>query len=421
MRSIVLPFAAFVLLLGCKGSSSSSGESAGGGGTPSSAVVKWPDGGAGPELAIEGGKTVAVPDSDLAAGATPQVVKDESGKRLAYPTKDGKPRLVYVLADGTAWIGPLAKAPLDFRAEPDLVHALAEGASSAKEWDDAFAKLADPQKEEVKKALAPFLEKGKPTGPLGRAVTLVSLRDASKKDALAARVKELAESLKEPRANAVLLRALSAHDKAQAGSIACDVLGKSPLDAGSAKGTPEEIDRSGRELLVEASLIAIVNAGTSCPKAEAALIEEPCQAWVRCNAEGPLSPATASKQDEPLCTKAEVEKAASAELERPAGEVFSIAKGVRPELFALGAMLQADKVPASFTTAHARRRYEVVQKASPECDAVAIGAPCHCDEAMLRDQTCRHRESQTVSIGLCKFDIDDKAKKITNVVMTPPP
>ena len=419
MRSLILPVAAVVLVLGCK--ESSSGTSGGGGGTPSSAVVKWPDGGSGPGLAIEGGKTVAVPATDLAAGATPAVVKDESGKRLAYPTNEGKPRLVYVLADGTAWIGPLAKAPLDFRAEPDLVHALAAGASSAKEWDDAYAKLTDPQKEEVKKALAPFLEQGKPTAPLGRAVTLVSLRDAAKKDTIAARAKELALSMKEPRANAVLLRALAGLDKAQAGAIACDLLGKSPLDPANAKGTPEEIDRSGRESLVEASLIAIVNAGTSCPKAEAVLTEEPCQPWVRCNADGPVSPSQTSKQDEPLCTKAEVEKAAASELERPPGEVFAIAKGVRPELFALGAMLQADKVPASFTTAHTRRRYEVVQKASPECDAAAIGTPCHCDEAILRDQTCRHRESQVVSIGLCKFEIDDKTKKITNVVMTPPP
>lgn len=301
------------------------------------------------------------------------------------------------------------------------VREVVDSASPAKEWDDAFAKLTDSQKEEVKKGLASYLEKGKPTKGLSRAVVLVPLKDASKKDVLAARVKELVEPMREPRANAVLLRALATLDKAQAGAIGCDILDKSPLDPTKAVGTPEEIDRAGRESLVESALVAIVAAGSACPKAEATLAEEPCQSWVRCNADGPISPATTSKQDEPLCTKAEIEKAAAAELERPPAEVLAVAKGVRPELFALGALLQADKVPATFTTAHARRRYEIVQKATPECDAAPIGAPCHCDEAVLRDQTCRHRESQQVSVGLCKFDIDDKTKKITNVVMTPPP
>lgn len=305
--------------------------------------------------------------------------------------------------------------------QSSAVRSVIDSASPAKEWDDAYAKLSDPEKEEVKKGLASYLEKGKPTAGLGRVAALVPLRDASKKDVLAARVKELVDPMREPRANAVLLRALATLDKAQAGTIGCDILNKSPLDPANAKGTPEEIDRTGRESLVESALVAIVNAGAACSKAETVLAEEPCQTWVRCNAEGPLSPAVASKQDEPLCTKQEIEKAAAAELERAPADVLSVSKGVRPELFALGALLQTDKVPAKFTSAHARRRYEVVQKATPECDAVAIGAPCHCDEAMLRDQTCRHPESQQVSIGLCKWDVDDKAKKITNVVMTPPP
>ncbi|MBS2013125.1 MAG: hypothetical protein JST00_09575 [Deltaproteobacteria bacterium] len=421
MRSLLSATLACVVLLGCKGSSPSGGAAGNGAGVPSSAVMQWPDGSPGAELVTEGGKRIAVPEADLARGASPAIVKDDTGKRLAYPTTDGKVRLVYLLPDENPWIGPATTAPLDFRSAPDLVHALAEGASRAKEWDDAYGKLSDPQKEDVKKALATYLEKGKPAAPLVRTVTLVPLRDPAKKDVLVARVKELAQSMTAPRANAVLLRALATLDKAEAGAIGCEILNKAPLDAANAKGTPEEIDRQGRESLVESSLVALAQAGAACPKAEAIVLDEPCASWLRCGADGPVSPAQLSRQDEPLCTRADVEKAVAVELARTPDDVLSVGKGVRSELFALGVLLVGDKVPAKLTNTHARRRYEIVQKASPECDAAAIGAPCHCDEAMLRDQTCRHPESQQVSVGLCKFDIDDKAKKITNVVMTPPP
>ena len=49
------------------------------------------------------------------------------------------------------------------------------------------------------------------------------------------------------------------------------------------------------------------------------------------------------------------------------------------------------------------------------------GTPCHCEEAVIRDQACRHPEGGQVSVGVCKFDIDDKGKKLGNVVSTPPP
>jgi hypothetical protein len=39
----------------------------------------------------------------------------------------------------------------------------------------------------------------------------------------------------------------------------------------------------------------------------------------------------------------------------------------------------------------------------------------------VRDQTCRNPESKVVSVGVCKFEIDDKQKKLGNVVATPPP
>jgi hypothetical protein len=69
-----------------------------------------------------------------------------------------------------------------------------------------------------------------------------------------------------------------------------------------------------------------------------------------------------------------------------------------------------------------RRRYAVTQPKEPECESgVAPGTACHCEEAILRDQACRHTEGTTVSVGVCKFEIDDKQKKLFNVVATAPP
>ena len=75
------------------------------------------------------------------------------------------------------------------------------------------------------------------------------------------------------------------------------------------------------------------------------------------------------------------------------------------------------EVPAAFTTAHARRRYALVQPTEPSCESgVAVGTACHCDEATVRDQTCRQPVSSSVHVGVCKFEVDDKQKKLLNVV-----
>jgi hypothetical protein len=39
----------------------------------------------------------------------------------------------------------------------------------------------------------------------------------------------------------------------------------------------------------------------------------------------------------------------------------------------------------------------------------------------VRDGACRHPESATVSVGVCKVDVDDKQKKLLNVVAALPP
>jgi hypothetical protein len=200
------------------------------------------------------------------------------------------------------------------------------------------------------------------------------------------------------------------------------VLGRKPLDTANAKGSPLEIDVAGREALVEASLLAIAAAGTDCPHVAAQLGEDVCLPSFRCGDSGPLTGHESTKQDEPLCTKEQLVAAVATEQARSAADALAAASGTRPQLFALASLAMAGKVPAAVTTAHARRRYALVQPQEPECEnGAALGAPCHCEEAVIRDQTCRNPESRTVRVGVCKFDVDDKQKKILGVVATSPP
>lgn len=438
--------------------STSVGNGGSGAGLPSTAEIRWRDGGASPDL-VSGAVVFAIPYGELTAGARPAVVRDEAGKRLAYPTASGDVRVIYLVGDH-AWLGPKVRAPIDFRAAPDpdaalgalfvsagarraelasdvtkekgeagIVRMLVDGGSAdGPEWEAALAKLPEGRAAEVKAALAARLETGKPTAGLRRAVTFAPLADPSRTPALAARLRELAAppGLREPRAAAAMLRAVAVNDKTLAATIGCEVLGRSPLETKAETASPEEIDRPGREALVEAALLAIAAAGPSasgaCAKVEGSLGEDHCLTSFRCGPGGPVDPAAATKQDEPLCTKADLAKVIAAELARKPDDVVGLGKGTRAELFAYAALLEASKVPEVFTTAHARRRYAVAQPKAPPCDTgMAPGTPCNCDEATLRDQTCRHPQSSSVSVGVCKFDVDDKQKKITNVVATAPP
>lgn len=436
--ALALPFA----LGACKRSSSSAP-----GGAASSAEVHWGDAGADLVLA---GKTLSLPPGELAPAARPTVMQDESGKRLAYVNASGDVRVVYVL-NGNAYLGATSKAPLDFRAAPDLeaslgamfdnagarrsqlvadvakdkgdaglVRLLVDGAGvQAKEWEEAFAKLPAASAAQVKAGLAALLERGKPTSGLRRAVVLAPLTDAAR---VAARVRELGLAMREPRASAVMLRALASLDKASAAAIGCEILGKKPLDTANAKGSPEEIDVPGREALVEAALIAVAANASECPHVAAHLGDDVCMPYFRCGEAGPLSGRETSKQDEPLCTKEQLAKATRDELGRTPADVVALASGTRPQLFAFAALAATDKVPKATADAHVRRRYTLVQPIAPACESdLAPGTPCHCDEATVRDQTCRQPESASAQVGVCKFTIDDKQKKLLGVVATPPP
>ena len=413
--------------------------------------MRWPD--AGPAELTVSERVVALPSGELAAAAHPQVMQDERHERFAYVRSAGDVRFVYVMA-GNAYLGPIQKAPIDFRGAPDRDHAvgalfeinaerraqlvadvakqlgqagvarmLIDGAGvDDATWDDAFAKLPEANAAEVKSGLASQLEQGKPSSGLKHAVKLVPLREPAWVPVLAARIRELADPVREPRASAVMLRALAATDKTQGATVGCEVLGKKPLDVANAKGTPSEIDLPGRELLVEAAALAIANAGTECPHLAALVGDDVCGPSFRCNDAGPLTGHEATKQDEPLCTGEQLAQAVAKDLARAPADVIAANGGPRPQLFAFATLAKAGKVPASITNAHARRRYALTQPKEPECDnTVAPGTPCHCEEAILRDQACRNPVSKVVSVGVCKFEVDEKQKKISNVVATPPP
>lgn len=383
-----------------------------------------------------GGKTAFVPTTDLGhGGPRVPVTRDANGKRLAYPIATGGSRFVYVVGDGL-FLGPTGSA--DVAAAPSLADALgaifenAEGrraqavAEVKKEkgeggvarmlgsaahvddpaWDDAFAALSDSAKTELKKRLAVSLEPGSPPGGLPRAVRFAALDDKSRAPSFAARVRELADPMREPRANAVLLRALAKIDPERAVGVGCDVLHKKPAD----------------DVLVEAAAIAVARGGGDCDVMEAALGDDACAPWFRCANGKPLDGRETTRQDEPLCTKDELAAAIDRELERRPEDVMAGSSGTRTGLFAFAALVAKDRVPATFLAAHARRRYAVAQPREPSCDTgMTPGSACHCEETVLRDWACRHRESQVASVGVCRFEIDDKAKRIQNVVATLPP
>lgn|GEM_PF-1482159 len=389
-----------------------------------------------------GEKTGVLPADDVSKDV-PTVTRDEAGRRLAYRTSSGKSRTVYLVGDGL-FPGPLVASPVDFRVVPELeqvlgtlfelagdrradlvrevrrergdsgvVRLLVDGAHvDDPAWEEGMKQLSPESAGALREGLAIGLEPGKPAALLRRAVRVVDLRAPARAGIVAQRARELASGTLEPRAAAVLLRAVLANDEQKAAEIGCEVLVKAPAGG----------EEDGRDSLVEAATLAIAAAGATCPdpKGLEAVLADGCKPWFRCSQAGPVSWSDTSKQDEPLCTKEQLAKAIEADLARPPKDVLE--SGARPGLFAYAALAAKDRVPASFTHAHARRRYALAQSAEPVCDTdLAPGTPCHCDEATVRLYACREPTSTSVHVGVCRFDVGDKQKKISNVVATPPP
>jgi hypothetical protein len=398
------------------------------------------------------GKSAPVPVEDLGhGGARVPVVRDESGKRLAYPLPGGGSRIVYVVGDAL-FLGPSSASVRgggtnDFSIAPKLddalgaifEHAGARRALAVTEvkkelgdggvakmlaasahvddpiWDEAFSKLPDAARADLKKQLARALEPGSPPGGLARVVRFAALDDRSRAHAWATRVRELLDPVREPAAAAVLVRAIAKLDPAEGASLGCHVLHEKLV-------TKDAPDPGARESLAEAAAIAVAHGKGECDAAVDALGDNWCVSWFRCANGKPLTGGETTNQDEPLCTPAEVAAAIAAELERNPDDVIAAASGTRTSLFAYAALAAKNRVPPQFVTAHGRRRYALTQPKDPPCESgVTPGTACHCDEPVIRDAACRHREGALVSVGVCRFDVDEKQKKIGNVVATLPP
>jgi hypothetical protein len=398
------------------------------------------------------GKSAPVPVSDLGhGGPRVPVVRDGQGKRLAYPLPGGGSRIVYVVGD-SLFLGPSSAAVRgggtnDFSNAPTLEFALGaifENAGARRalavsevkkelgdsglakmladsahvddpEWDKAFAQLSGAARADLEKQLTRALEPGSPPGGLTRAVRFASLDDKSRAGAWAKKVRELLDPLKEPAAAAVLVRAIAKLDPGEGASLGCDVLHKKIV-------TKDASDAMARESLVEAAAIAVAHGKSECAAAVDALGENWCLSYFRCAKGKPLTGGETTNQDEPLCTAAELAQILASELERKPDDVMEAKTGTRAPLFAYAALAAKNRLPAAFTTAHERRRFALTQPKDPLCESgVTPGTACRCPEPVIRDGACRHRESATVSVGVCRFDVDDKQKKITNVVATLPP
>lgn len=441
MRALLIA-SLLVLASACKGRSDASAP------VPNAAVA-WNDAG-GATLTV-GAKAMPVPAGDLALGQTPPIDHDEAGTRFSYVTTGDKVRVVYVVG-GALWpakvgsthaskapplddaLGDLFEAAGSRRAElvkdvreaegeAGVVKLLVRAADvEAPEWDATFATLSPAAADQVRAALAPSLEPGKPTRGLRRAVVLRSEADVAK--AAPARAAEEKVQDEAPRAASAMLRALAKTDAPHAAEIGCAVASRVQRQEATKPGAVPTDDPEGRAILLEAAVLAVARAGAACPAVADVLVAPTamCSPAVRCGASGPLSGRDASKQDEPLCAKEQLAAAVTQELARPLAGVVKGGSGTRPALFALAAVTAAGKdPPEAFARAHARRRYALAQPASPECDAVAAGTACHCDEATIRDQACRNENAGTVRVGLCAFTVDDKSKRIKDVVASPPP
>ena len=309
--------ALLLALVACRSSSTSTSTSSSSPGTASTAEIRWRDAGP-PELAVLD-RVMPLPAGELPDQARPTITQDEHAARFAVALPTGETRYVYLVASGL-YLGPRLKGGPDFATAPDLDHALGPlfenagarrgklvadvakalsdagvarmlvaGASvDGRDWDDAYAKLPEANAAQVKAGLAPLLEKGKPAAGLRHAVALVPLKEPARAAGLAGRIRELADGLREPRASAVMLRALTAVDKAEGAAVGCEVLAHGPLDPKTAKGAPEEVDAPGRELLAEAALLAILTGGGDCKHVAPLVGEEVCLPSFRCSASGPL-------------------------------------------------------------------------------------------------------------------------------------
>jgi hypothetical protein len=255
---------------------------------------------------------------------------------------------------------------------------------------------------------------GAPVDGLVAAVTSSDLTKADVQEKLPARLRELAASAKEPRAASVMLHALSTAKPKDAAMLGCELLDKLP---------PLPHADENMQLFVDASLLAVANGKGTCTDAvKKRLGKDRCMQSVRCTKEGGrIGLGASTDQREPLCSADDMAKEVARELGKKKEELLGDKPSYATERYAFAALRAMNAVPEDMEKAHARRQYALKQADKPECGmGLAVGAPCHCDEAALRDQVCRN-DTTAVSFSFCHLDVNDAKKELGPVTMSTPP
>jgi hypothetical protein len=377
----------------------------------------------------------ALPAEDLPLPVPSEMTRE--GKRIAYKTGRGKNRVVYLVGasvflgkvyDAVDWskIPTFDEAVRDIYAKDGPREALFKAIKETKgdvglggfladiadipdqgEWWKGVDLLEAAGKGELTKRLAPVVTApGKDTATLRRAVTVVDLH--AQTGAIHARVEELLQKspVPEPAAVGIMLRALVKDQPKEAAALGCTAL-KGMTKEGAA-GNP----------LAAAAALAVLKGGGACPEAKIILDAEPCATAARCTDKGPISPLDTTTQEEPLCTKAQVEKAADADLARTPRDLLH--DEYSPAV-AFAIAILGDNTPPDFQKAQARRLYKITQPKTPECDGeVKDGTACHCSEPTLRSTACRSAGPKVVTSG-CAFMMDDTKKTIDKVTASKAP
>ncbi len=377
----------------------------------------------------------ALPNEDLPLAVPPEMTRDAN--RIAYKTAKGKNRVVYAVGSGVFLGGlydnvdwnkiptfdaafrdlyaksasreALLKALKESKGDLGLAAALADVADlpDEGEWWKGADMLEAPGKAELTKRLAPVVTApGKDTASLRRAVTVVDLH--AQTGAIHARVEELLQKspVPEPAAVGILLRALVKDQPKEAAALGCTAL--KGLNKETAVGNP----------LAAAAALAVLKGGGTCPEVKIILDAEPCATAARCSDKGPLSPLDTTTQEEPLCTKGQVEKAAEADLARTPRDLLH--DEYSPAV-AFAIAILGEATPPEFQKAQARRLYKITQPKAPECDGeIKDGTSCHCSEPILRSTACRSAGPKVLTSG-CAFVMDDAKKTVDKVTASKAP
>ncbi len=246
------------------------------------------------------------------------------------------------------------------------------------------------------------------------AVKNTDLTKAEVRSAIPARLRELAPDGREPRAAGIMLRAMTSANPQEGATLGCELLDRLPA---LPTKDPE------LQLFVDAALLAIANGKGDCRDAvNKRFGKDRCLQSIRCTKDGGrLGLGATTDQREPLCSAEDLAKEVARDLARTKEEVLLDKPAYATERLAFAVLRATNAVPEEVEKAHARRQYTLKQPEKPECGmGVAIGTPCRCDEAAIRDQVCRN-DTVSVSFSFCHVDVNDSKKELTGVVMSTPP